>query len=179
MANFDFAFDEIITNEGIYGNNPADLGGETCYGISRKYNPDWKGWSIIDASKVNGWPKGLRANVELHVLVKEYYKATFWDKINGDSFESDKVACSIVDFAVNVGISKASRITQSVVGVVIDGKIGNKTMHAIESLGERIFLDNFTEAKIDYYDLITKNRPKNEKFLKGWINRAEKMRFNN
>ena len=179
MADFNFVFKKIIANEGVYGNDPADKGGETCFGISRKFNPDWEGWARVDAKKINGRPQGLTADKELEKMVFDFYKANFWNKISGDAFASNEVACSIADFAVNVGVPRAARIVQSVVGTVMDGRIGNKTIQAIESMQERTFLDLFCEAKGDYYRLITKNRPRNEKFLNGWLNRAERMRFIN
>ena len=38
--NFDQAFDRLISNEGGYVNNPADPGGETNWGISKRSYPD-------------------------------------------------------------------------------------------------------------------------------------------
>lgn len=50
----------ILGHEGGYANHPADKGGETYRGISRKANPDWVGWKYIDEVKrtgkgLNGW----------------------------------------------------------------------------------------------------------------------------
>lgn len=53
MANFKIALDKVLSREGGYINDPDDKGGETYKGISRKYNPDWKGWRIIDNTKKN------------------------------------------------------------------------------------------------------------------------------
>ncbi|MFX6884101.1 glycosyl hydrolase 108 family protein, partial [Acinetobacter baumannii] len=38
--NFDQAFDRLIGNEGGYVNNPADPGGETQWGISKRAYPN-------------------------------------------------------------------------------------------------------------------------------------------
>ncbi len=50
----------ILSHEGGYANHPADKGGETYRGISRKANPNWEGWKYIDDVKrtgkgLNGW----------------------------------------------------------------------------------------------------------------------------
>ncbi len=38
--NLDTAFSRIIASEGGYTNNPADPGGETKFGISKRSYPD-------------------------------------------------------------------------------------------------------------------------------------------
>lgn len=48
--NFLKSYDILIKHEGGYVNDPDDKGGETYKGIARKFNPDWKGWKIIDKS---------------------------------------------------------------------------------------------------------------------------------
>ncbi len=35
--NFDLAFDRLVTSEGGYVNDPADPGGETKFGISKRW----------------------------------------------------------------------------------------------------------------------------------------------
>ena len=51
MANFEDEFNRIIFVEGGYVNDPSDAGGETYLGISRKANPYWKGWEMVDTIK--------------------------------------------------------------------------------------------------------------------------------
>ena len=38
--NFDKAFELTVGLEGVYSNNPEDPGGETKYGVSKRYHPD-------------------------------------------------------------------------------------------------------------------------------------------
>ena len=51
MANFDIEFEKLILAEGGYVNDHDDAGGETYLGISRKNNPNWSGWKLIDSIK--------------------------------------------------------------------------------------------------------------------------------
>lgn len=51
MANFGDAFKKLSIKEGGYVNDKDDAGGETYRGISRKYNPTWQGWNMIDQYK--------------------------------------------------------------------------------------------------------------------------------
>lgn len=48
MAYFGDAFKKLSIKEGGYVNDKDDAGGETYRGISRKYNPTWQGWTMID-----------------------------------------------------------------------------------------------------------------------------------
>ena len=54
MALFTPAFTLSKINEGGWVNDPNDIGGETYRGISRKFNPKWNGWSVIDEMKKKG-----------------------------------------------------------------------------------------------------------------------------
>ena len=51
MAKFDIEFDKVVLAEGGYVNDKDDNCGETYLGISRKFNPNWKGWTIVDQVK--------------------------------------------------------------------------------------------------------------------------------
>ena len=51
MSDFDRAYAFTMGSEGEYQNDPIDPGGETWCGISRRANPDWPGWSIVDRIK--------------------------------------------------------------------------------------------------------------------------------
>ena len=51
MADFHKALKRTAKYEGGYVNDPADAGGETYKGISRRANPKWDGWQLIDAHK--------------------------------------------------------------------------------------------------------------------------------
>jgi len=51
MANFINAFQKTIVNEGGYGNDPDDPGGETYKGFARKIHSKWEGWTTIDLQK--------------------------------------------------------------------------------------------------------------------------------
>jgi len=46
-----------LKHEGGYANHPADKGGETYRGITRKNNDEWQGWKVINEVKRTG--KGL------------------------------------------------------------------------------------------------------------------------
>jgi len=122
MADFKQAFKDTSSNEGGYSNNSSDSGGETYRGIARKWHPDWKGWTRIDAIKQrlsitntldcdNGTRRklesALEADEELSTLVQEFYKQNYWDTLNLDNEVSQQVANKLFDVAVNMGLATA------------------------------------------------------------------------
>ncbi len=52
--DFQKALAHTLEFEGGYANDPADSGGETFRGISRRNWPQWEGWPLIDQAKVKG-----------------------------------------------------------------------------------------------------------------------------
>lgn len=91
MTAFDTAFDRVIGAEGGYVNNPADPGGETNWGISKRSYPnvDIKGLTIDGA-------KGI-------------YRRDYWDPLMLDSLHPS-IAFQLFDFAVNSGVAAAKRV---------------------------------------------------------------------
>jgi lysozyme family protein len=169
MAEFIEAYQEVIKNEGIYSFDPDDSGRRTCMGISEKNWPKWEGWKIVDTLSS---PKEIATHPELQKKVQIFYLNNFWNPIKGDSISSQKIANSIFDFAVNVGIKISVMLAQRTVGVKDDGIIGKDTLTALNSFDERLFLAEFKLAKIDRYCDIVDEKPNQLKWLKGWIRRS-------
>lgn len=126
MADFEKALQLVLKHEGGYVNDPKDNGGETYKGISRKANPDWSGWKIIDKyKKKNGFEKDLENNKELQDSVRSLYRARYWNPIKGDDFIHQDMAEEIFDAAVNFGITRSVKIAQKTVGFEQSGVMTN------------------------------------------------------
>lgn len=165
MANFLPAFDRMIANEGGFKltNVANDKGGQTYAGIARNRWPRWSGWQFVD-----------RNEVPPTQLVRDFYKANFWDAIKGDYLLHQGIAESLFDFAVNAGSKMAIKLAQIVAGVAADGDIGPRTLDALNALDEHEFKVSYALAKIARYrDIVMKDRSQG-KFLLGWINRTLK-----
>lgn len=91
MNDFERAFKFLIGEEGGYVNNPADPGGETKYGISKKSYPD------VDIAALT---------VE---AAKGIYKRDYWDTLGLDSRPYGPALC-LFDCGVNQGIARAKSI---------------------------------------------------------------------
>ena len=173
MADFTQAFQLMIAHEGGYGNDPDDPGGETYKGVARKIFSKWDGWTKVDILKRQpGFPANLDKDPELQQNVSDFYRVTFWDKINGDQITNQNVANSIFDFGVNAGSGTSGSLAQMVVGAKSDGVIGPDSISAINSFDPDYFLASFTVAKIARYVNIVKKRPTSRKYFYGWVIRA-------
>lgn len=168
MADFSTAFERMIQNEGGYKLHKVsgDRGGQTYAGIARKFHPDWEGWKLIDA--------GDMESLELSRLVRSFYKEQFWDKMWGDRVAAQSIAESIFDFSVNAGASIAVKLAQLVVGTVPDGRMGPKTLEALNQAEEGVFILKYALAKVTRYAEICNRDRSQVKFLLGWINRTIK-----
>lgn len=162
MANFEPAFQKTMKAEGgfVLHHVKNDRGGQTYAGIARNAWPKWPGWQHIDAG---GTPPTD--------LVREFYRANFWDVIQGNAIRDQAVAENIYDAAVNFGTRTAVMLAQAVVGATPDGKIGPRTLDALDN-NEAGFVDKFALACIARYEqIVTRNRTQ-EKFLLGWVRRT-------
>ncbi len=141
-------------------------GGESYKGISRRHNPSWEGWRIIDILKQsnNGVTclkvgditpiKGKDWQKRLETMVITFYKAQYWDVVEGDkiSFINYALACELFDSAVLLGVKEASKLLQNSINkvivnktldvelLVVDGKIGSKTMKILRKV--RAFINS-------------------------------------
>ncbi|MCA2570647.1 glycosyl hydrolase 108 family protein [Microcystis sp. M42BS1] len=107
------AINIIIELEGGYVNHPADPGGETKYGISKRSYPneDIKNLTVQRAAEI--------------------YKRDFWDKVRGDEYDWP-VNILLFDMAVHSGPATAIRAFQRTAGLTADGIIGPRTLAALK-----------------------------------------------
>ena len=165
MADFLPAFERMILNEGGYvlHNVASDRGGLTYAGIARNRWPAWPGWKMLDA--------GQEPPAD---MVRDFYRANFWQPLGLDEVQDQTVARTVFDFAVNAGTGTASKLAQLVVGTTPDGRIGPKTVAAVNAADPDLFCARYALAKLARYrDIVTKDRSQ-QKFLLGWINRTLK-----
>lgn len=159
MAEFHKAIHGLLEREGGYVNDPADHGGETKYGISKRSYPQF---NIMDLTRQDAI---------------DIYCEDFWGPLNADHIVSQAVANVLLDFAVNTGKSRAVRLIQQLTNVTIDGFLGPITLDAINQAdGEKLAMQ-FTLQRVDFYRELAAKRKSNKKFLIGWINRALKALY--
>ena len=168
MANFSPAFEAMIRNEGGYQlhTTPGDRGGQTYAGIARKFHPDWTGWTWIDQQALD--------DPALTAQVRDFYWKNFWERIQGEKIQAQKIAATLFDFAVNAGHRTASKLAQLVVDATPDGVIGQQTLARLNACDAETFVIQYALAKIARYAQIVNRDRSQNKFLLGWINRTLK-----
>jgi lysozyme family protein len=165
MSDFLQAFERMIVNEGGYKLHTVsgDRGGMTYAGIARNYWPNWPGWSYLD-----------NQDTPPAEMVRGFYRSNFWTPLRLEEVESQDVARTLFDFAVNAGVGTAAKLAQIVIGTTPDGKIGPKTLAALNNYDPELFLARYALAKLARYEqIVTKNRSQG-KFLLGWVRRTLK-----
>ena len=129
------AFEHTMQNEGGYADHPADRGGETFMGITRKNHPDWSGWENIDNLKKSGHIDDAHKLPAMMAQAQSFYLEHYWKKVKADNFDSE-LALVLFDTSVHSGVGRASKLLQKSVGylipnIAVDGKIGRLTIKAV------------------------------------------------
>jgi lysozyme family protein len=146
--DFDQAFERLIGHEGGYVNHPADPGGETNFGITKRSYP--------------------MENIRAMTLerAKAIYHRDYWGPAGCDAVPSG-VKFDLFDMAVNSGVTTAIRTLQNAVGTGADGVIGPKTLQAINSMPEARLVARFNGWRLAFMA----NTPQWETFSRGWARR--------
>ena len=164
-------FKVLLMHEGGFVNDPDDLGGATNKGITYK--------------TLNAYAKSvLRLEPSMELLKnltdeQAYliYKTEYWDTINGDDIVDRELAFQIFDFKMNAG-KNGIKTLQNCLNenfektLSLDGAWGKETLSSVNSVDSKDLYIKYREYRIEYYKDISVLRPQNQKFLKGWINRA-------
>jgi len=167
---FEKGLDYTFANEGGFSNDKADRGGATKFGIT-----------IGDLSK---WRRRAVSIQEVRDLsadeAKAIYKAWYWDTLSLDQVRSEGVAICMFDIGVVRGIGVPPKYAQQIcnshgANLVVDGHVGPKTLLAVNALDPALFIRDFaSKTKAGFYAIVA-GRPSQIVFLKGWINRANRL----
>ena len=159
---FEKAFEYVIQNEGGYVFDKNDPGGETKFGITKRSYPSLniRELTLEDAKKI-------------------YYR-DFWQKGKFEEISDDLIAMQVFDLSVNLGIRSAVIVLQRAlrsVGKTVqeDGLMGPETLLATMYSEPRSLLAAIKSEAAGYYRQIAAKNPSQQKFLKGWLNRAYKV----
>jgi lysozyme family protein len=148
----------ILRNEGGYVNHPNDPGGETNFGIAKKFYPE----------------------EDIKNMTKEratylYYK-DYWIPMNLKGIQNEELVLQVFDFGVNAGIKTSIRILQRLVGVADDGIIGKITTKVVNDQPIEL-VDKFKMRRKIFYMNLAAKKPKLQVFLRGWLRRVDHTKF--
>lgn len=198
MAKFISAFEKTMTFEGVYSLDPADPGGETVFGISRRNWPDWQAWALLDADKrehaawthqrTNTFPN-LEMRQKYRALAQDFYEDEFWEKQQLHYFTNQRLAEKIFDMSVNLGVQTTARMLQHVLNklnaqgarwqeLIVDGDIGPATTDVVNEATQGN--GHVTDSVLLYLSVMQGDRylkladavPSMERFVVGWAKRV-------
>ena len=155
MDFFEHAITITLQHEGGYVNDPADPGGETRYGISKRAFPhvDIKTLTLDQA--------------------KALYRSFYWER-GPHLIKLPTVAAKYFDLCVNAGVGRASKWLQEAsnlfgAGLTIDGQVGPVTAEWVNRYPhQEALLCALKGLAFQHY--VKQNKPR---FLAGWLNRLE------
>ena len=147
MGQFSACIPHILSHEGGYVNHPADPGGETKYGISKRAYPhlDIAALTLDDAAAI--------------------YERDYWLAVRANRFPAG-VALLLFDSAVNQGPQTAVKLLQKALRVAEDGDPGPITQQAaLDQVPDILAL--YATERARYYALL----PTVRAFARGWYRR--------
>jgi lysozyme family protein len=160
--NFAAALEHVLKHEGGYVNHPKDPGGATNMGITihtaRRLGIDVDGDGDTDIVDIKKLTKKDAAKV---------YRSEYWNKVKGDSLPNG-VDYAVFDFAVNSGVSRASKFLQHVVGAKPDGRIGQKTLAAVANHDPKFVITQLCNDRLEWLRRLKTFKT----FGKGWTRRV-------
>jgi len=168
---FDQAFEYLIKNEGEkYTNDQNDSGGPTKFGVTHRAYENWVKQPV---------PISEIRNMDRETA-KEFYFDMYWKKLYCDKMTNPVVAICVFDCGVLYGMWKASLFAQKALiecrfDLKLDGIFGDRTLDALNTVKEEDFLKAFHGLLLARIDQICLARPKDEKWRKGWTNRADRL----
>ena len=155
LTTFNKIVEVVLKHEGGYVNDPNDLGGETNFGITKRFYPD------VDI-------KNLTKEQAKKIYNQDYWRPAKCDEV------PNHLKHIYFDMCVNFGRSGAVKVLQRTANaknrdkIDVDGGIGPATLKAVQNLE----LERVRAFRVKYYaDLVTK-KPDLEKFYFGWFRRS-------
>jgi lysozyme family protein len=159
---FAAAVANVLAWEGGYVNDPDDPGGETNFGISKRFYPS------VDI-------RGLTRAGAIAI-----YRRDWWDKNRIGDFP-DPIAIKMLDIAVNMGWSAAVKVLQRACNhagpahpIAVDGSCGPITRKTVHDLYATVpnLLGILRIEDANRYREIAASNPVMAKYLRGWLRRA-------
>lgn len=169
MSRFEECLSHVLTYEGGYTDHPADPGGATSMGITRRTLAEWRGvtsWSELPKSAVRDLSLAEAAQI---------YQARYWAKCAAGKMPNG-LDLALFDFAVNSGPDRAVKYLQAQLGVEADGIVGRQTLNALtkslRSRGVRSLIETLCDNRLNFLRSLSTFSD----FGRGWSKRVASVR---
>ena len=178
-ADFERFFPHLIRVEGTFFTvTQYDAGGATKFGVTYDVYKAWCNGGIVEVLPCDkdGNGKITTNDLRLTVLqdVKPIYKTQYWDVCKADLIDNQAVAELFADMIVHCGVGydrQHIKAMQRIVRVNQDGKIGPKTLQAINQGNSQKIYNDLVKYRKSFYKKLTLKKRSQKRFLKGWYKR--------
>ena len=160
---FTRAIARLLGDEGGYVDNPADPGGETKFGITKRQYPD------LDIA-------ALTRTDAVAIYYRDWWQRYRYSELPGP------IAAKLFDLAVNIGPDHAVRCLQRALRacgrrVTEDGALGRATTTGVGAANQLAMLAALRAEAAGYYRALAalergRRAGGDREFLDGWLNRA-------
>lgn len=144
QKNFEQVYQWVGISEGGYVNHPRDPGGATNKGITQRVYDAWRRNRGYDTQSV----REITEKEAKAIYTEQYYDAVWFNKLPSG------LDYSVVDFAINSGVSRAVKYLQRIIGVPQDGQMGNVTLAGIHDYimrnGVETLITQYNQARFDF-----------------------------
>ena len=156
-SNFQECLDLVLKSEGGWVNNPADPGGETNLGVTKRVWEEYVGHAVKTM-------KDLTKDDVAPMYELKYWRPCYCEVLpRGLDFV-------VFSMGVNAGPGRSVKLLQQSIGCVPDGVIGPRTRELISASNSANLIAKFSETRREYYRAL-KTFPI---FGKGWISRTDR-----
>lgn len=180
-SSYDKAWEYWVQNEGR--GKVQDIGGRAMYGIHEKYNPAF--WDRVDKMQEI---YGKVDPVVLENMSKAHMFDKYWKGNNLHKIANEGLAIKLFDNIGHVGSKRAVKFLQNAINklggtdlrnkkLVVDGKLGARTLQGINSVNPDQLLQALVKEQVTFFKE-KETTPRTEKYMKGWLNRAKRLPFN-
>ena len=156
--NFEYCLRLTLKYEGGYVDHPADPGGATNLGITRRTLARYRGRAVSKAE--------VRAltRTEAAAIYRKYY----WDAVHGDTLPAG-VDAALFDHAVNSGPGAAIKCLQRALGVAVNGRMGPATLAALRAADPASLVSDLVARRRSFLMRLRTFRT----FGRGWMRRVK------
>ena len=180
MAEFKPAFAFVLLHEDstCSGKVTVDAGGRTRFGIAERFHPE------LREEFFSGPAEEALAEAE-RIEERDY-----WQAMRLDEVENQDVANKIFDMGVNMGVHQAGIYAQRAANYLLrcgagsagqapanplteDGRIGEKTLAAINAANPAQYHQVLCELSEAHYRHLAAVNPAQSANLQGWLKRAQ------
>jgi lysozyme family protein len=164
---------EDSTLSGIITNDPLDNGGTTRYGLTQKFHSELKRQGFFD--------RGVVPADRALIMAQQAYQSQYAQPLMLTSFNSQAIATAMLSFAVVEGNHVAVKclqtsVTKCGIPITVDGLLGHATVDGANTIDQTSLLQEWINQENTYFETIVEHNSSQQRFLKGWEARAEKLK---